>query len=252
MRFLILAAALPLMACSFHHHHHDDDGDSSSGIAGTGTGSARTYQVADFSKVEVAGSDDVDVTIGSTFSVRAEGDSDELDHLKIEKDGDTLSIGRHGHHFSWGGSHKGLKVHVTMPRIAGASMAGSGDMTIDRVEGDSFSSDGSGSGALSIAALAVKDAHFSLAGSGSVSAKGTADSVKIDIAGSGDVDAKELTAKSADVSIAGSGDVKAQVNGTASVSIMGSGDVDLGPKAKCSVSKMGSGSVTCGAGGSTS
>jgi hypothetical protein len=251
MRFLVLVAALPLMACSFHHHHHGDDSDSSPGIAGTGSGSARTYQVADFSKVEVAGSDDVDVKIGATFSVRAEGDSDELDHLKIEKDGDTLSIGRRDHRFFWG-NHKGVKVYITMPRIAGASMAGSGDMTIDRVEGDSFSSDGAGSGELSIAALAVKDAHFSLAGSGSVSAKGTADSLKIDIAGSGDVDAKELTAKGADISIAGSGDVNALVNGSASISIMGSGDVDLGPNAKCSVSKMGSGSVTCGAGGSTS
>jgi hypothetical protein len=251
MRFLVLVAALPLMACSFHHHHHDDD-DSSPGIAGTGSGSARTYQVADFSKLDLSGSDDVDVRVGASFSVRAEGDSDELDALKIEKNGDTLSISRHSHHFFSWGSHKGVKVYITMPRVVGASLAGSGDLTIDRVEGDSFASDGAGSGDLTIAALAVKNANFSLAGSGGLNLKGSADAVKIEIAGSGDVDAKGLTAKSADISIAGSGDVTAQVNGSASVSIMGSGDVDLGPNAKCSVSKMGSGSVTCGAGGSTS
>jgi len=243
MRFLVLIAALPLMACSFH----SDDSDSAPGVQGSGSGSTRTYQVADFSRVELAGSDDVDIRVGTSFSVRAEGDSAELDRLKIEKDGDTLSIGRRGSHFSWG-SHKGVKVYVTMPRVAGTSMAGSGDMTIDRVEGDSFSSDGAGSGSLTVGALAVHDAHFSLAGSGDVSAKGNADSLKVDIAGSGDVDAKELTAKGADISIAGSGSVTARVNGQASVSIMGSGDVDLGPNAQCKVSKMGSGGVTCGKG----
>ena len=132
MRFLLLAAALPLMACSFHSG--DDD---SPGIAGSGSGDQRTYQVADFSGVEAAGADDVDVRVGTGFSVRAEGDASELDNLKIEKNGDTLSIGRRGHGFHWG-NHKGVKVYVTMPRIASASIAGSGDMTIDHVEGDSF------------------------------------------------------------------------------------------------------------------
>ena len=240
MRFLLLAAALPLMACSFHSG--DDD---SPGIAGSGSGDQRTYQVADFSGVEAAGADDVDVRVGTGFSVRAEGDASELDNLKIEKNGDTLSIGRRGHGFHWG-NHKGVKVYVTMPRIASASIAGSGDMTIDHIEGDSFKGEGAGSGTLTVASLAVQNASFSLAGSGGVKAGGTANALKAEIAGSGDVDASGLKATSADISIAGSGSVNAQVNGAAKISIMGSGDVDLGPNAHCTTTKMGSGTVRCG------
>jgi hypothetical protein len=239
MRILILAAALPLMACSFH----SDDG--SPGITGSGSGSQRTYQVADFSGVELAGSDDVDVRVGTGFSVRAEGDSSELDNLKIEKNGDTLSIGRRGHNFQWG-NHKSVKVYVTMPRIAAASLAGSGDMTIDHVEGDMFKGNGAGSGTLTLGSVAVQNASFSLAGSGSVTVSGTTNSLKADIAGSGDIDGGSLKASSADISIAGSGSVTAQVNGQAKISIMGSGDVDLGPNAHCTTSKMGSGTVRCG------
>ena len=239
MRVLAILTALPLLACS----NIGDDG--SPGIPGSGTGSARTYQVSDFSKVSLRGSDDVDVRVGSAFSVRAEGDPEVLEYLKIEKDGDTLEIGRRNRTgFDWGG--RGAKIFVTMPRIVGAEIAGSGDMVIDRAEGATFDGDSAGSGTIAIATLAVDEATFDVAGSGGVRAGGTAKSVKIGIAGSGDIAAGGLKANAADISIAGSGNVKLDVTGNAKVSIMGSGDVDLGVNAKCSVTKMGSGDVRCG------
>lgn len=240
MRALLVLAALPLAACSV------DIGDSDKpGIAGNGSGGTRTYQVADFTKVALRGADDVDVRVGSAFSVRAEGDAEVLEYLKIEKDGDTLKIGRRNRSgFNWG--DRGVKVFVTMPRIVEGETAGSGDLTIDRVEGTKFDGDLAGSGTIAIGALAVDEVEFDLAGSGGVRASGTAKSVKVGIAGSGDIDAAGLKAGAADISIAGSGSVKLDVNGNAKVTIMGSGDVDLGANATCNVTKMGSGDVRCG------
>lgn len=239
MRTLAILAALPLIACSYA----SDDGKP--GIAGSGSGSTRSYQVADFSRVSLRGSDDVDIRVGSAFSVRAEGDPEVLEYLKIEKDGDTLKIGRRNRTgFNWG--DKSAKIFVTMPRIVTGAVAGSGDMTIDRAEGASFTAASAGSGDIKIATLAAEAVEFDIAGSGGIFAAGTAKSVKADIAGSGNIDAEELKASGANVSIAGSGGVKIDVTGDAKVSIVGSGDVQLGPNAKCTVSKMGSGDVRCG------
>lgn len=237
MRFLTLAALLPLAACGFHSH---DRGDA---VAPSGTGSTRTFQVADFTGVELRGSDDVDVKVGGSFSVTATGDSALLDKLEVVKDGSTLRIGRKSG-FSFGDQH--LKISVTMPAIQSASVAGSGDLTVDTVKAAKFNGSTAGSGDLSIASLTADDAKLEIAGSGNISASGTAKQLYMAIAGSGDIDAKGVTATAADVSIAGSGSVAATVDGAAKVSMMGSGDVDLGPKANCSVSKMGSGDVTCG------
>lgn len=238
-----LIAALPLLACSYH-----SDDDSKPGVAGSGTGTSRNYAVADFTGVDLRGSDDVDIRVGTGFSVRAEGPSAELDKLKIEKVGDTLRIGRiNGSGFQWGGgSHKGVTVFVTMPRIAEAAIAGSGNMSVDRVDGQSFKGESAGSGDLDVASLNVQTGDFSIAGSGGMKLKGSSRHLKIAIAGSGDVDAGGLKAEGADVSVAGSGGVRADVTGPAQVSVMGSGDVDLGSGAKCSTSKMGSGDVHCG------
>jgi len=241
MRPIALIAMLSLAACSYAADH-----DSKPGIAGSGTGSSRSFAVADFTNVDLRGSDNVDVRVGTGFSVRAEGPSAELDRLKIEKVGDTLKVGRiNDNGFHWG-DHKSVTIFVTMPRIAEANIAGSGDMTVDRVEGQSFSANSAGSGSLDVAALSVQTGDFSIAGSGNIKAKGSARHLKMAIAGSGDIEAGGVKAEGAEVSIAGSGGIRADVTGPANVSVVGSGDVDLGSGAKCTTSKMGSGDVHCG------
>ncbi|KQT34843.1 hypothetical protein ASG29_01415 [Sphingomonas sp. Leaf412] len=236
MRKFLIAALLPLAACG-------NDADDRAGIQGTGTGDARSYAVAGFSRVAAAGSDDVDVRVGPAFSVRAEGDSDVLDRLKIERDGDALKIGRRSGNFFSSGE---AKVFVTMPALSGASLAGSGDMAIDRAQGDGLKASLAGSGNIRFAQVAVGKAEFSIAGSGDIEAAGTAKALEVSIAGSGDVKAKDLTASQADIRIAGSGSVRATVNGPAKVRAAGSGDVDLGAGARCDTKDLGSGEVTCG------
>ena len=237
-------AVLPLAACSFSASGND----SKSGIAGSGSGTTRSFAVADFIGVDLRGSDNIDVRVGTGFSVRAEGPSKELDRLKIEKVGNTLQVGRiSGNGFHWGdGKHRDVMIFVTMPRIAAASIAGSGDMTVDRVEGQSFTGATAGSGNLEVAALSVQTGDFSIAGSGDMNLKGSARQLKMNIAGSGNIDASGVKAEGAEVAIAGSGGARADVTGPAQVSVMGSGDVDLGSGAKCTTSKMGSGDVHCG------
>ncbi len=242
MNFLALGLVIPLAACSFSWN---GDGEGS-GAAASGSGTTRTYQVAGFNGIDLRGSDDVDVRVGTGFSIRAEGPSDQLDRLRIDRDGDTLDIGRkNGTNFGWSKGAK-VKVYVTLPRLTEANVSGSGNMAVDRVEGGGFKGGIAGSGNLDIAAIQVDDAQFSIAGSGTARASGTARDLKVEIAGSGDVDGARLQAQSAKIEIAGSGSVRAIVNGPASVDMMGSGDVDLGPNSRCKTSKMGSGKVRCG------
>lgn len=242
MRAILIAGLLPLAACGMTI---GGDDDRTPGVAAQGSGNTRTYQVAGFTEVELRGADDIDIRVGPGFSVRADGDSELLDHVKISQDGNTLRVGRtRSNGWHWSGGH--AKISVTMPALAAASVAGSGDITVDRVQGGGFKAAGAGSGSLSVGQLQVGSADIWLAGSGDVKLAGTARQLKISIAGSGDVDAGGLRAGQADVSIAGSGSVRAQVEGPAKVSVMGSGDVDLGGKAQCNASKMGSGSIRCG------
>ena len=243
MRILAIAALLPLAACGAMAQ-----GDSGEGAAASGSGTTRSFAVGDFSKVELRGADDVVVTVGPAFAVRAEGPSKELEKLRITRDGGTLRIGRENSmNFNWGGSdNESVKVYVSMPRMEAASVAGSGDMTVDRVAGGDFAAAVAGSGDLSIGALQAASAKLAIAGSGGILAKGAAQSLDMSIAGSGDIDAGGLKASRAKVSIAGSGNAVADIAGPAEVSIMGSGSAQLGAGAKCTIDKKGAGEARCG------
>ncbi|HEX8387901.1 MAG TPA: head GIN domain-containing protein [Sphingomonas sp.] len=240
MRALVLVAmALPLIACSAV------SAESGETVEARGTGPSRDFAVSGFSSVELRGSDDIEVRVGSGFSVRAQGPSAELDKLEILRDGDALVVRRKRSN-SWGWSKsEGVKVFVTMPRIAGASVAGSGNMAVDRVEGDRFAGSIAGSGNLSVSAMRVDEADLSIAGSGDLVGAGSARRLEMSIAGSGDIDARQLTASEAEISIAGSGNARAVVNGPAKVSTVGSGDVELGGNPRCTTSVRGSGEVRC-------
>jgi len=233
----IIAASATTAACG--HNGGEDAGPAVS----------RNYQVGAFQQIEVAGPYDVQVRTGANPTVSAKGSEKLLEHTVVEVKGDKLVIhpeNQHGWlHFGWG--HRGKATFaVTVPQLSGATIAGSGDIQIDRVQGDDFEGVVAGSGGLNVDALEVRQLKLSIAGSGSAKAvNGKAQTAKYDIAGSGDVDARNIQTNDVDVSIAGSGSIRAHASGTAKVSIMGSGDVDVAGGAKCSVSKAGSGDVHC-------
>jgi hypothetical protein len=232
----LIAAAAALAGCG-------RDREESAGPATT-----RNYQVGAFDRLEVAGPYEVTVATGSAPSVKASGGERAIERLVVEVKDGTLMIHprkRSGMSFGWSRSHP-VKLAVTVPSLSSAEIAGSGDISVDKVAGDSFEGGIAGSGNLRLGQVAVKRLKAGIAGSGEFNAgKGRAVVAEYEIAGSGDIEAAALVAETASVSIAGSGNVAANATGTATVEIAGSGNVRMTGGAKCSVSKAGSGNVDC-------
>ena len=208
----------------------------------------RNYDIGAFERIEVAGNYEVDVRTGSEPGVRASGPEKSIERMVVEVDGDTLTIHpkkRGGLNIGWS-SGEPVRLIVTVPRLTGAEIAGSGAIKVDRVAGDSFEGGVAGSGDLQLGQVEVGQLKMGIAGSGEINAgTGRARSVQYDIAGSGDIDAAGLAAEQAKVSIAGSGNVQANATKTAFVDIAGSGDVRMSGGAQCTVNKAGSGDVHC-------
>lgn len=207
----------------------------------------RSYQVGAFDSVSAAGPHNVIVTVGAAASVRAEGPADLLDRMEVVVEDGDLEIRpkrEFRNNYRWDDRRRAT-FYVTAPRLEAASVAGSGDMKVDRVEGERFKGAVAGSGNLDVASLRVSSASFSIAGSGDVSARGSAGRSDLSIAGSGNLKLGQLASRTAAVRIAGSGNADLNAADTVSVSIIGSGDVAVAGTARCSVTKIGGGSVRC-------
>ena len=209
----------------------------------------RNYQVGNFTEVEVAGPFDVTIHTGANPTVHARGNEKLIERLIVEvKNGKLLVHPKrdHGWFGGWGSIIGKGEIAVTVPSLTAASLAGSGDISIDKVQGDRFEGQIAGSGNLRVNSVDVGTLKVGIAGSGDAHiGSGRANMAQYEIAGSGGVDAKGLASESLKVSIAGSGNIAAHATGTADVDIMGAGDVEVTGGAKCKVSKAGSGDVRC-------
>jgi hypothetical protein len=242
MRKLLTIAPLALIAACTAAESHS--------AQASGQRAQRGFEVGAFQSVALQGPHNVVVTVGGQPSVQAEGDTAALDMLDIRVENGRLIVGtRRG--WSWSGPHGDVTVRVSVPALSEASIGGSGDMRIDRVQGDRFEASIGGSGDMEIAQLQARETEFSIAGSGGIRATGTTESADISIAGSGDMTLNALQARRAHVSIMGSGNINVQASEAVEGSILGSGGVNVAGAAHCNVSRMGSGSVTCAGGGNS-
>lgn len=231
---LFVASSVALAACSRDR------------VEAAGPKTARSFDVGNFSKIAVSGPYDVRIKTGGAPSVSASGPQNILDTMEVVVDGDTLKIRpkRDARSISFG-KHESVVVDVSAPSIAGAAIAGSGDIEIDKVSGTDFAGDIAGSGSLGLGTVDVQNLAIKIGGSGDVRGSGKSRSAVYKIAGSGDIALDSLQTESLEVAIAGSGNVGAHASQTAKVRIMGSGDVAVTGGAKCETSKMGSGDIRC-------
>jgi hypothetical protein len=235
---MILGSVLLLGACNFSADAKEAET--------SGQRVERNFDVAGFDRVALAGPHNVVVTVGGAHSVRAEGDSKLIERLEVTVEGGELKIGsKQRTNIGWSSNRQALTIYVTAPTLAGAAVAGSGDLKVDRVEGKSFAASIGGSGNIDLASVKVEEAAFAIGGSGNIKAVGTAGTSAASIGGSGDLDLGQLATRQSKVSIAGSGNVSARASEAADISIVGSGDVTVAGGAKCTVSKMGSGDARC-------
>lgn len=239
--FLLLPfAALALGACNITANAEDkrltSDGKAITTTAAT-TGS--------FTKVEGVGQDNIVFVTGDSFSIRAEGDAEQIKKLRYAVDNGTIIIGREKGEW-WGKGSKGVTITVTAPSLAAASLMGSGNFTADKMTGDKVAIELAGSGNARVGAISGKSVKGELAGSGDISLAGKVESADYEIAGSGNIDAAKLLSTNADIMIAGSGNASLNASGKVGADIMGSGNVSVTGGAKCSSTVMGSGKLNCG------
>lgn len=207
---------------------------------------SRRFDSSGFRRIDLRGADNVVVRVGRAFSVTATGPAAVVKTLTAEVRGDTLRLGHAGN--GWNGGRNGVAtIMVTLPALTGASVSGSGDMTIAPFRASGFSGAVAGSGDLRLVRIEADSIDLSIAGSGDLIAVGRAQRASLSIAGSGDLDAGALESATLIASVAGSGDVIARASGSANTSIVGSGNITVRGTARCMVSKIGSGAVRCNA-----
>ncbi|MEN0006643.1 MAG: head GIN domain-containing protein [Bacteroidota bacterium] len=189
-------------------------------LNGKGDMVTRTLNVDDFTGISLSVNGKVYITKGPQ-SVKVKGQANIIDNLELDVDKNywNIEFDRKVRNY------KTLEFYISMPDVTGLSIAGSGKIT----SSDTFEN--------------IDELRISIAGSGDIDFRGSAEKVKVSIAGSGDANLEKVTTGEANISIAGSGDAYIHAREALKVSIAGSGDVHYKGRPKIKTSIAGSGSI---------
>jgi hypothetical protein len=197
----------------------------------------RAQDLRPFSTLELTGCFDTKLVPGSPNRIAVTATAEQHERIRIEQDGDTVTVGPTDRDRDWGEFWSGACRDGSIEIFVTASFAK--DSSVDlRVRG---------SGDLDAEVPAVAALAASVAGSGDLAVRGSASDCEIRIQGSGDVRARALEcAATIEVAVHGSGDATLQGRTkTCSFEVHGSGDVAAADYAceSADIAIHGSGSV---------
>ncbi len=167
-----------------------------------------TFDVTEFTEVEVSSAFDVTIEIGDEPSVEIDLNDEVLDRLEVEQDGDRLSIGFDGGLFSISGP---LDARIVTTDLTKVSLDGAVDA--------------------SIRGLDASQLDVELSWASQVTGRGSVGVLVIDADGASQADFADTEVERAEVDVSGASSV--DVNGAAEVRGQASGasSVDVSPDA---------------------
>jgi Putative auto-transporter adhesin, head GIN domain len=202
-----------------------------------------TRNIDDFTKVSFGIPGNLYINFGPEFKVVLEGDKDLIDDILTTVSGDRLMIKKDNWRLSM---NERVSVYLTMPRIEGLSVSGSGKAEImDAVKADNLNLSVSGSGKLFTKDIRADELSCRISGSGDIiiSGSGEAGDADIAISGSGSYKGESCMLRSADIHISGSGSCSCNVTDNLDARVSGSGNINYLGNPKVDARVSGSGRV---------
>lgn len=185
-------------------------------VAGTayahekGEHTVKTYDLTDFSVIDISGVYRVELTVGDEYSLSVEGHDEELAKSEIEVKNGTLYLGHEKDRWKRGkemNSDKALLATITMPEFDAISVQGVTDFKATGIDADRF--------------------EISVSGVADMDLSGTCNKIEASVNGVGDVDARDLKCKDGEATVNGVGSLSLYTSESVEASVNGLGEINV-------------------------
>ena len=196
---------------------------SSSGVQGSGVAATQSRHLARFSRLDLAGSNNVTVVVGGRQSVVVHADSNLVRYVTTRVVAGTLVIGTTGSFTT----RSPMGVEVSVPSLAAVTLSGSGEMSVTGIE--------------------ARQLTVTLSGSGVLSTSGTVTRLDASVGGSGLAQLTDLVARDVHAVVTGSGLIRVTATASLNAAVPGTGAIVYsGNPPQVTSSVTGTGAVTRG------
>lgn len=213
-------------------------------IKGNGNVTTITRSTSDYDEIKCAGWMDFILVKGNEGDITLEGESNLLEYIITEVEGNTLKIKTENNINLKPSFNKTITITIPFQDIDYVSLSGSGDVSSkNKIVANNFTTRVSGSGDI-VLDVDADEIEGSVTGSGDLTLNGKTNKLKASVTGSGDFHGYNLDAKDVEAKVTGSGDVEIVCNGHLDAKVTGSGDIEYKGSPKSEDTKVtGSGSI---------
>ena len=198
-------------------------GSPGSGVQGSGIAASQTRAVAAFSRLDLAGSNNVSVVVGARQSVVVHADSNLISRVTTQVVAGTLVIGNAGGFTT----RTPMSVDVSVPSLTVLNLSGDGQISVTGVKAPR---------------LAV-----TVSGSGLLSAAGATTRLDVTLSGAGQAQLDQLIARDVHAVVTGSGLIQVTATTSLDAAVPGTGAIIYsGNPPQVTTSVTGTGAVTRG------
>jgi hypothetical protein len=219
----LIAAALVLATTGLVALLIHSGGSSSPHVQGSGAAATQTRSVASFSSLNLAGSNDVTVTIGGPQSVVVHADSNLINNVTTQVVAGTLVIGDTGSFTT----HAPMSVDVSVPSLTALNLSGNGQIYVTGISAPQLT--------------------VTVSGNGLLSAAGTATQLDVTVSGNGQAQLSQLIVRGVRAVVTGSGLIQVTATGSLDATVSGTGAIVYsGNPPQVTTNITGIGSITPG------
>ncbi|MCK0145002.1 DUF2807 domain-containing protein [Arenibacter sp. F26102] len=214
----------------------------------SGNGNVTTIEriTSDYDHIAISGSFDIELVEGSEGKITLVGEENILDHITTEVRNNKLVIKvEEGYNLNPSFWKKDVTITIPVEHINSLTLSGSGNIVGKKtIKTDYFETSMSGSGDITLR-LDATTVKASMSGSGDMALSGITTNFEVFISGSGDINAYDLIADNVVASVSGSANIEVTANKKIEAKVSGSGDIDYrGNPEKINSKVSGSGDIT--------
>ncbi len=222
--YLVLTLALVLLttSCVYYGGYHGGYGDQDEGVEGNGILETRSFDLEDFSELDLGGSLPVKVLQGEEFKVEVTTDTNIFELLELRVSGDELILRQEDDIVE----DDEYLITITMPKITKIHLSGLVSASLANFkERDPLEIDLSGLGSLKADVHDRKLIEIDMSGLGNISLIGSCDKLVCDCSGIGSFKGLDCICKVGEVNCSGLGGVSLNATEELAASVSGLGGV---------------------------
>jgi Putative auto-transporter adhesin, head GIN domain len=198
----ILAFGLGGLAVALLYHFDVFGSSSSSTAEGSGVAATQVRHLPVFSSVELAGSNNVYISVGGKQAVVVRADDNLLDRVTTKVRSHNLVVANAPGNFT---TESPMRVDVTVPTLAAVTLSGSGNVIVHGVQ--------------------ARELEVTLPGSGTLVGSGRATRFDITVSGSGTAHFTRLIANQVRALVSGSGSIFVTATTRLDATVTGTGAI---------------------------